>query len=36
MTSVIAENKPLEFISIKHVGYINNGIEDTESPGVKA
>jgi hypothetical protein len=36
MTSVIAENKPLEFISIKHLGYINNGIEDTESPEIKA
>jgi hypothetical protein len=36
LTSVIAENKPLEFISIKHLGYINDGIEDTESPETKA
>jgi hypothetical protein len=36
LTSVIAENKPLEFISIKHLGYINDGIEDTESPEIKA
>jgi hypothetical protein len=36
LTSVIADNKPLEFISIKHLGYINNGIEDTESPEIKA
>lgn len=36
MTSVIAENKPFEYISIKHLGYIKNGIEDTESPEIKA
>ncbi len=36
MTSVIAENKPFEFISIKHLGYIKDGIEDTESPEIKA
>ena len=36
ITSVIAENKPYEFISIKHLGYIKDGIEDTESPEIKA
>lgn len=36
LTSVIVENKPLEFISVKHLGYINDGIEDTESPEIKA
>jgi hypothetical protein len=36
MISVIAENRPLEFISIKHLGYIKNGIEDTQSPEIKA
>ena len=36
MTSVIAENKPLEFISIKHLGFIKDGVEDTESPQIKA
>ncbi len=36
MTSVIAENKPFEFLSIKHLGYIKDGIEDTESPEIKA
>lgn len=36
MSSVIAENKPFEFISIRHVGFIKDGIEDTESPEVKA
>jgi hypothetical protein len=36
MTSMIAENRPLEFISIKHLGYIKDGIEDTQSPEIKA
>jgi hypothetical protein len=36
MTSVIAENKPFEYISIKHLGYILKGVEDTESPEIKA
>ncbi len=31
MVSVIAENRPLEFISIKHIGIIQEGIENTES-----
>lgn len=31
MLSEIAENRPHEFISIKHLGMINNGVEDTES-----
>lgn len=34
MTSLIAENKPYQFISIKHLGIIKNGIEDTESPEI--
>ena len=36
MTSVIAENKPYQFISIKHLGIVKNGIDDTESPEAKA
>ncbi len=36
VTSVIAENKPNQFISIKHLGIIKNGIDDTESPDAKA
>ncbi|MDO8989527.1 MAG: SRPBCC domain-containing protein [Sideroxyarcus sp.] len=36
MTSVIAENKPWRFISIKHLGIIKNGIDDTESEEAKA
>lgn len=36
MLSRIAENKPLEFVSIQHVGMIDaNGVEDTESEQVK-
>jgi uncharacterized protein YndB with AHSA1/START domain len=36
MTSVIAENKPYQFISIRHLGIIKNGMDDTESPEAKA
>lgn len=35
MVSRIAENRPYEFISIEHLGMINNGIEDTSSEEVK-
>ncbi len=31
MLAVIAENRPHEFLSIKHIGQIRNGVEDTES-----
>lgn len=36
MLSEIAENKKFEFVSIRHLGTINNDVEDTESPEVKA
>jgi hypothetical protein len=36
MTSVIADNQPYGFMSIKHLGYIQDGVEDTESPDIKA
>ncbi len=36
MTSVIAENKPSEFVSIRHLGMIENGVEDTTSEKVRA
>jgi hypothetical protein len=36
MVAVIAENRKYDFISIKHLGYIKGGVEDTESPEVKA
>jgi uncharacterized protein YndB with AHSA1/START domain len=35
MVSTIAENRPQEYISIKHLGIVKNGVEDTESPEVK-
>lgn len=36
MLAEIAENRPNEFISIKHLGVIANGIEDTESDAARA
>lgn len=36
MVAVIAENRPYEFISIKHIGFIKDGVEDTESDEIKA
>ena len=36
MISVIATNRPHEFVSIKHLGEIKNGVEDTESDAVRA
>lgn len=36
MTSVIAENRLHEFISVKHLGYIVNGVDDTESDEVRS
>ncbi len=35
MVSVIEKNIPNEFMSIKHLGTVTNGIEDTESEKVK-
>jgi uncharacterized protein YndB with AHSA1/START domain len=35
MVSEIAENIPYKFVSIKHLGEIKNGIEDTTSEQVK-
>lgn len=35
MISLIKENRQYEFISIEHVGMINNGVEDTTSEEVK-
>jgi len=31
ITSVIAENRPHQFLSIRHLGIIHDGVEDTES-----
>jgi len=36
MTAVIAENKPNEFVSIRHLGMIVNGVEDTTSDKARA
>ncbi|MBI4835969.1 MAG: SRPBCC domain-containing protein [Candidatus Abawacabacteria bacterium] len=36
MIAEIAESKPYEFISIRHLGFIQDGVEDTESEAVKA
>lgn len=36
MISVIAENRPHEFVSIRHLGMIENGVEDTTSDKVRA
>ncbi|HET8736048.1 MAG TPA: SRPBCC domain-containing protein [Pricia sp.] len=35
MVSEIAENRPHEYISIKHIGIVNKGVEDTESEEAK-
>lgn len=36
MTSEIAVNKPREFVSIRHLGMLENGVEDTTSEKVRA
>jgi hypothetical protein len=36
MSAVIAENRLHEFVSIRHLGMIENGIEDTTSDKVRA
>jgi len=36
MTAVIAENKAHEFVSIRHLGVIENGVEDTTSDKARA
>jgi hypothetical protein len=36
LISEIAENRPGEFISIRHLGYIANGVEDTSSESIRA
>lgn len=36
MVSRIAENRLYEFISIEHLGFVKNGVEDTESEVAKS
>jgi uncharacterized protein YndB with AHSA1/START domain len=35
MSSIIAENRPHEFLSIQHVGTLKDGVEDTDSEQVR-
>jgi hypothetical protein len=35
MVSAIAANKPNEYMSFKHLGIVDKGVEDTTSPQVK-
>jgi uncharacterized protein YndB with AHSA1/START domain len=35
MTAVIAENRPRDFVSIKHLGLVENFVDDTESAEAK-
>jgi hypothetical protein len=35
MVATIADNKPNEYMSIKHLGYYKDGVEDTTSDEVK-
>ena len=36
MVSEIAEHRPAEFVSIRHLGFISNGKDDTTSEAVRA
>lgn len=36
MTSMIAENRPYEFVSIKHLGIVKDGIDDTKSDAARS
>jgi hypothetical protein len=36
MISEIAANRPNEFVSIRHLGFILNGVEDTSSESIRA
>ncbi|MFT3823127.1 MAG: SRPBCC domain-containing protein [Chitinophagaceae bacterium] len=35
MVSVVAENRPNEYMSFKHLGFVKDGVEDLESEAVK-
>jgi uncharacterized protein YndB with AHSA1/START domain len=36
VVSEIAENRPHEFISVRHIGYISNGVDDTSSEAIRS
>ena len=35
MTSIIAESRPYAFVSIKHLGIVKDGVDDTESDAAR-
>lgn len=36
MVAEIAENRKHEFVSIRHLGFVKNGVDDTQSPEAKS
>lgn len=36
VVSEVAENRPNEFLSLRHLGYIADGVEDTDSEAIRA
>jgi hypothetical protein len=36
MVAEVAEHRPQEFLSLRHLGFVKDGVEDTESEMVKA
>jgi hypothetical protein len=36
MVSDVAEHRPQEFLSLRHIGFVKDGVEDTESEMVRA
>ena len=36
LTAIIEENRPFEHLSVRHLGEIRNGVDDTESDAVKS
>jgi uncharacterized protein YndB with AHSA1/START domain len=36
MTSMIAASRPYEFVSIKHLGIVKDGVDDTESDAARS
>jgi uncharacterized protein YndB with AHSA1/START domain len=36
MVAIVAESRPQEFLSLKHIGYVKDGVEDTDSEMVQS
>ena len=36
MTSMIAENRPFSYLSIKHLGFVKKGVDDMDSDAVRS